>query len=166
MTDLIQPLTDIVVARSQVIEIIADIFVIGVIFAVCFSFGLVVRTKVGRFFQDGLEKHILNIAPGYRIIRETVMQLLGRKKSPFSSVALVKIYNSDALMTGFITDEHDNGWKTIFIPTGPNPTTGYIFHLPPDRIFPVNVKPEIALRSVVACGAGSQALIKAHTNTD
>ena len=91
------------------------------------------------------------------------MQLLGRKKSPFSSVALIKIYDSDVLMTGFITDEHDTDWKTVFIPTGPNPTTGYIFHLPSERVFPVDVKAETALRSVVACGTGSQALINAYT---
>ena len=65
-------------------------------------------------------------------------------------------------MTAFITDEHCNDWKTVFIPTGPNPTTGYIYHLPSERVFPINVKPEIALRSVIACGAGSRALLEAN----
>jgi uncharacterized membrane protein len=123
--------------------------------------GIVVRTRVGRFFQENLEDHLLNIAPGYRIIKETVMQLLGRKKSPFSSVALVKMYESDALMTAFITDEYLSGWKTVFIPTGPNPTTGYVVHLPSERVYPVNIRAEVALRSVIACGSGSQPLIEA-----
>ena len=162
MTGLIQPLTNMLITQSHLHEIIADIVIICIILSACFIVGLVVRTKVGCFLRDGLEKHILSIAPGYRIIKETVMQLLGQKKSPFSSVALVKIYNNDALMTAFITDEHVNGWKTVFIPTGPNPTTGYIYHLPLERVFPINIKPEIALRSVIACGAGSQALLKAH----
>jgi uncharacterized membrane protein len=160
ITDLIQPLTDMVVAQSRLHEIFGDVVVLGIIFTGCFLLGLVVRTKAGRFFQDHLEEHILNVAPGYRIIKETVMQLLGRKKSPFSSVALVKMYDSDALMTGFITDEHSSDWKTVFIPTGPNPTTGYIVHLPSDRVYPVNVRAEVALRSVIACGAGSQQLLQ------
>jgi len=165
ITDLIQPLTNLVVAQSQLNEFIADTVVIGIILAICFIVGMVVRTKVGRYFQNNLEDHILNIAPGYRIIKETVMQLLGRKKSPFSSVALVKIYGNDALMTAFITDEYGIDWKTVFIPTGPNPTTGYIVHLPADRVYPINVSAETALRSVIACGAGSRALIEAAGKT-
>ena len=161
ITDLIQPLTNMLIAQSQLNELVADIVVIGIILAACFLLGIVVRTKVGRFFQENLEDHILNIAPGYRIIKETVMQLLGRKKSPFSAVALVKMYESDAMMTAFITDEGPGGWKTVFVPTGPNPTTGYVVHLPSERVFPVNVRAEAALRSVIACGSGSQTLIEA-----
>jgi len=163
MTALVQPLTNMLITQSHLNEVIADIVIICIILLACFIVGLVVRTKVGRFLRDGLEKYILNIAPGYRIIKETVMQLLGQKKSPFSSVALVKIYDNEILMTAFVTDEHFNDWKTVFVPTGPNPTTGYIYHLPSERVYPINVKPEIAIRSVIACGAGSQALIKANT---
>ena len=78
MTDLIQPLTNMLITQSHLHEIIADTVVICIILSACFIVGLVVRTKVGRFLRDGLEKHILNIAPGYRIIKETVMQFLGQ----------------------------------------------------------------------------------------
>ena len=162
VTDLIQPLTDIVIAQIGAPEFIADWIVILLIVTLCFGLGVAVRTGVGRFIHHHLETRILSIAPGYRIIKETVMQLLGRKRSPFSSVALVRIYEREGLMTAFITDEHESGWKTAFIPTGPNPTTGYIVHLPDRDIFPIEVRVEDAIRSVISCGAGSAPLIDAH----
>ena len=99
VTDLIQPLTDVVVAWIGAPEFAADWIVILVIIALCFALGVVVKTSVGRFIHRNLETHILSVAPGYRIIKETVMQLLGRKRSPFSSVALVRLYEREGLMT-------------------------------------------------------------------
>ena len=162
VTDLIQPLTDVVVARVGAPEFAADLIVLILIVTMCFVLGVAVKTGVGRFIHQNLETRILVIAPGYRIIKETVMQLLGRKRSPFSSVALVRIYGREGLMTAFITDEHESGWKTAFIPTGPNPTTGYIVHLPGHDVFPIEVRVEDAIRSVISCGAGSASLIEAH----
>jgi uncharacterized membrane protein len=144
LTALIGPLSDQVIARAHLHELFAHGFVVFVILALCFIVGLIVRTKVGRFLQDNLEEHILSIAPGYRIIRETVMQLLGRKRNPF------------------ITDEHDGGWVTVFVPTGPNPTTGYILHLPLERVTPITVRVDTTIRSVIACGAGSTPLLTAY----
>ena len=162
VTDLIQPLTDVVVAWIGAPEFAADWIVILVIIALCFALGVVVKTSVGRFIHRNLETHILSVAPGYRIIKVTVMQLLGRKRSPFSSVALVRLYEREGLMTAFVTDEHESGWKTVFIPTGPNPTTGYIVHLRARDVFPIQVRVEDAIRSVISCGAGSAPLIDAH----
>jgi uncharacterized membrane protein len=156
---LIRPLTGMLAARAPLQGVLADLVVLSLILLVCFLVGLIVRTKMGRFLQQNLEKHILDVAPGYRIIRETVMQLLGRKKSPFSTVALVRLYNNEALMTAFVTDDHEGDWYSIFIPTGPNPTTGYIVHLPGERVFPIDVRVDTAIRSVIACGAGSGPLL-------
>ena len=156
---MIRPLTGILVARAPLQGALADLVILSLILLVCFLVGLIVRTKVGRYLQENLEEHILNVAPGYRIIRETVMQLIGRKKSPFSTVALVRLYNNEALMTAFVTDDHEGEWYSVFIPTGPNPTTGYIVHLPAERVFPIPVRVDTAIRSVIACGAGSGPLL-------
>ena len=158
-TGVIKPLTGILVARAPLQGMLADVVVLAIILLICFLVGLMVRTKVGRYLQENFEEHILSVAPGYRIIRETVMQLLGRKRSPFSTVAMVRLYNNEILMTGFVTEEHANGWCSVFLPTGPNPTTGYIAHLPAERVFPIDVRVDTAIRSVIACGAGSGPLM-------
>lgn len=161
ITDIIQPLTNIMAAKGQFQEIVADVLVIAIILAICFVVGVIVKTKAGQFVQDNLEKRILQMAPGYPTIKSVVMQFIGKKESPFSSVALVQVFGNETLMTGFITDTHENGRYTVFVPTGPNPTSGLIFHLQKKYVHPVKVSVEETMRSVFGCGAGSTNLLDA-----
>ena len=160
VTDLIQPLTDMVIRKAQWPEVAADLIVIAFILAACFVIGAIVRTKIGQFLHTNLENHILRIAPGYPMIRSIVSQFLGRQEQPFSKVALVQAFQNDTLMTAFITDRHADGSFSVFVPTGPNPTTGFIFHLQPQYVHPVRVSIEEAFRTILGCGAGSANLIR------
>ena len=162
VTDIIQPLTNLIMIKSNLREIVADLIVIALIIAGCFIIGVFVKTKVGKFFHESLENRILKIAPGYTMIKEIVMQFFGKKKTPFSSVALVQIFGTEALMTAFITDSHEDGSYTVFVPTGPNPTSGNIYHLKREYIHHVNVSVEEAMRSIISCGAGSTPLIESY----
>lgn len=164
VAEAIRPLTTLVVDHitlpEQYNEIIATLIVLSVIILGCFLVGLFVRTRLGQMFYSGLEKSVLSRAPGYRMIKETVNQFLGKKESPFSSVALVRIFENETKVTAFITDRHDDGTITVFVPTGPNPTSGFIYHLDSRFVHPVDVTVEDAMRSVISCGAGSDKLIK------
>ncbi|NQV33033.1 MAG: DUF502 domain-containing protein [Phycisphaeraceae bacterium] len=155
----IGPLTRKIMEQSTMQAIVADILVIGLIITACFVVGVLVRTRLGKWIYLTLENSFLKKAPGYSLIKETVFQFLGNKQSPFSSVALVKIYGNDTLVSAFITDTHENGMSTVFVPTGPNPTSGNIFHLDSKYVFPVDIPVEDAMRSIISCGAGSSRMI-------
>jgi uncharacterized membrane protein len=160
----IRPLTDLVEMHITLPAPIAKIMVIIIIIITCFFVGLFVRTKLGKMVYDSIEVSLLSRAPGYKVIKETVNQFLGKKKTPFASVALVRIFENHTLATAFITDEHEDGSFTVFVPTGPNPTSGQIFHLQAAYVHPVAVSVEEAMRSIISCGAGSDGLIKALRN--
>ncbi|MFV1951474.1 MAG: DUF502 domain-containing protein [Nitrospinota bacterium] len=162
VTDIIQPLTNLVMMKSQTQEILADMLVIAVILTACFIVGVFVRTRLGTFIYKILENRILKIAPGYSLVKETVIQFLGNKKSPFSSVALVQIFGNETLVSAFVTDTHANGSYSVFVPTGPNPTSGNIYHLKGKYVHPVDIPVEDAMRSIISCGAGSTRLINAY----
>ena len=159
---IIGPLTRMVTDRSDLHELLAMVVVICLIVVACFVIGLIVRTQVGRFFHEKLEDHILKIAPGYNLIKETVLQFLGNRPSPFGSVALVRIFGNDTLVTAFVTETHDNGWFSVFVPTGPNPTSGNIYHLEPQYVHKIDLPVEDVMRSIISCGAGSASVIKAY----
>jgi uncharacterized membrane protein len=162
----IAPLTKLVMDQSTLQGIVADILVIGLIITVCFMVGVLVRTRLGTWIYNTLENSFLKKTPGYTLIKETVFQFLGNKKSPFSSVAMVKLYGNDTLASAFITDTHENGMCTVFVPTGPNPTSGNIFHLDSKFVFPVDIPVEDAMRSIISCGAGSSELIRRMKKTE
>ena len=159
---VIQPLTDLILIKSNLREIVADLLAVAIIITVCFIVGVIVKTQIGKFIHTSLENSILKFAPGYSMIKETVMQFLGRKKTPVSSVALVQVFGNETMLTAFITDEHSDGSYTVFVPTGPNPTSGNIYHLESRFVHQVDVSVEDAMRSIISCGAGSAMLIGAH----
>ncbi|MCP4452005.1 MAG: DUF502 domain-containing protein [Planctomycetes bacterium] len=156
----IAPLTRLLMEQSTMQGMVADILVIGLIITACFVIGMLVRTRLGKWIYHTLENSFLKKAPGYSLIKETVFQFLGSKQSPFSSVALVKIYGNDTMVSAFVTDTHENGMCTVFVPTGPNPTSGNIFHLDSQFVFPVDIPVEDAMRTIISCGAGSSELIR------
>lgn len=160
----IQPLTDLVVNHIDLPDLynewIATLIVLSVIVMGCFLVGLFVRTRLGQMLYTALENSVLSKAPGYRMVKETVNQFLGKKESPFASVALVQIFENETKVTAFITDRHDDGTITVFVPTGPNPTSGFIYHIDQKYVHPVKVSVEDAMRSVISCGSGSSVLIK------
>jgi len=164
---LVQPLTNLLLAStplsedSNVQELLATVIVLVMLVAACFVIGVIVRTQVGRFIHGQLENRILAIAPGYNLIKETVLQFLGNRPSPFSSVALARIFGNETMVTAFVTERHENGWYSVFVPTGPNPTSGNIYHLKPEYVHHVDQPIEDVMRSIISCGAGSAPIIKA-----
>ena len=159
---VIQPITSLVVARSHFQTLAAVVIVLGIILSTCFLVGAVVKTKIGRFIHGHLDTRLSKLVPGYSTIKLTVTQFFDRKSAPFSSVALVRAFDDESLMTAFITDTHPDGSYTVFVPCGPNPTTGYILHMQKKYVHPVPVSVEVALRSVISCGAGSQPILAAY----
>jgi len=157
----IAPLTKIILEKSTFQVIVADVVAVGLLICVCFFVGALVRTRLGAWLYGIIESRLLKKAPGYSMIKETVSQFLDKdKQSPFSSVALARIFESDTLVSVFVTDRHEDGSFTVFMPTGPNPTSGNIYHLRGESVFPIDVSVEDAMRSIISCGAGSSTLIK------
>jgi len=159
----IEPLTRLLIKDSQLNEYAAAAIVVALIIAACFFVGVLVRTRLGGFLYRVMEHRVLRLAPGYSLIKDTVLQIFGnRRDSPFSSVALVRLFGNETAVTAFITDTHADGSYTVFVPTGPNPTSGLIYHLPGRYVQPVKVPVQDAMRTIISCGAGSAGLLQQH----
>ena len=118
-----------------------------------FIIGLVVRTRMVKFLNRAEDRYLQKI-PGYKLAKETVQQFFGKNRSFFKEVVLVDIYNSGVLMTGFITDDQGST-ITVFVPTGPNPTSGLIYHVPAERVTKTGSAVDLAMKTIISCGAGS-----------
>ena len=156
----IAPLTNALLERTALPEIVADFIVVLALVILCFVVGMILRTRIGKWIYVFLETKLLRKAPGYGIIKETVAQFIGKKKSPFSATALVHIFGNDTMVSAFITDEHSDGSFTVFVPTGPNPTSGNIYHLPAAQVRKIDAPADEMMRSIISCGAGSSELLK------
>ena len=67
------------------------------------------------------------------------------------------LYNNDVLLTGIVTDDDNEKYVTIFCPTAPNPTSGFIYHVPREHVYEIDETVEDTMRTVLAGGFGSNA---------
>ncbi len=160
LVTLVRPLSDVLTTTAYGQKTLADIIAVISLFALCFFLGLLVKTRLGSFAIRFIENNILSNVPGYGIIKDTVGQFLGGQQAQFSRVAVAKIFSDDVLSTVFITATHRDGSYTVFLPTAPNPTSGLVFHLPANKVIPVDITIDRAMRTIIACGAGSQAVLE------
>lgn len=142
-------------------DFVAFLMALALVICVCLLVGYFVTWRIGRYLYELIEQRLLSVAPGYNLIKETLQQFLGNRESPFASVALVRIFENDTMVTAFVTERHANGWCSVFVPTGPNPTSGAIYHVKPELVHHVNLPVEDVMRSIISCGAGSGPLIRA-----
>ncbi|MCP4123337.1 MAG: DUF502 domain-containing protein [Bacteroidetes bacterium] len=156
VVSLIQPITRFLTFGGRIDLFLANLLAIAIIILLCFGLGLFVKTTMGNYIYREIDEKILGKIPFYKGIRDTVKQFSNREKAPFSKVVMVNVFNSGTLMTGFITDEHDNDMVTVFVPTGPNPTNGFIFHVNLDQITEIDITVEEAMKAIISVGAGSK----------
>jgi uncharacterized membrane protein len=131
---------------------------VAVILAACFVIGAIVSTRFGNRAFNWLERNTVQRVPGYKPVKEIVGYLGKRDQNPFAKPVLVRV-GDDVHLTGFLADEGPAG-PTVFVPTGPNPTTGLILHVTPEQVLRVNLPGSEVLQTVIACGAGSQRLLR------
>ncbi|MEM9888156.1 MAG: DUF502 domain-containing protein [Bacteroidota bacterium] len=156
-TRVIEPIAAIF-SNASLAPLIAYLLAFAIVVAFCFVVGLFVRTRSGNAVVRYFNRYYLSKLPFYNTIQETVRQFFGKKGSSFSQVVLVDVF--DTLMTGFVTAEHENGIYTVFVPTAPNPTNGFIFHVKKEKLIFTDTKPEDAMRTVIGVGTGSGILFR------
>jgi uncharacterized membrane protein len=158
----LEPLVQLFETDTRVATIIVYAIYVVAILALFFLLGLFIRTQFGKMVKHFIEKNYFSKLPGYKTVREIVQQLFGGNRTFFSEVVLIDIFNTGVLMTGFITDyQENNDYLTVFVPTGPNPTSGNIYHLPKEKVTRTDISVDFAIKTIISCGAGSESIFKA-----
>ena len=164
VTDVISPLTNLFVKGFGLPGFAADLIGLAALVGLCFLVGNMVATRMGAWIWQHAEDSVIARLPGYRSVRDVIIQLLGdRDDSPLSrgEVARIWLYGRqvDVSVLGLVTSRHEDGRVSVFVPTGPNPTSGFIYHVSMEV---VTLCPEIGveqmLKAVIGCGAGTGAL--------
>ena len=115
--------------------------------------------RVGRAPRRRVEQALCERLPGYALIRSLTQRLAGQGDETAWKPALVEI--EEALVPGFIIEEHEDGHYTVFVPSVPTPFAGAVYILTPARVHPVDVPFTQAVRSISRWGAGSRDLMAA-----
>lgn len=161
---IIQPLSQWLVAQTAFTSYIADVVCVLILLCTFFLIGLFIKTSVGEWVHDQLDAWLTRLAPGYKTIREIVSQLLGGEgNTSLLKGEVCRAYlmgrAAGVSVTAIVTAKHANGDYTVYVPTAPIPTSGFVYHLSSECVDLLpHVRVEEAMRTVIACGSGSQVI--------
>ncbi len=133
-------------------------------FALFLGTGVLTRYLVGRKLIEYTE-YVFNNLPLVNKIYRSVQQIrdvvIGRQGAVFQDVCLVEYPRKGLLTVGFVTARErglvqiasEKELVAVFVPTTPNPTSGYLIYLPPNELTLLNVTVEEAMKLIVSGGA-------------
>ena len=138
---------------------------LGLILVVVLVFvvGLLTRNFIGRKIVK-LGENIVDRIPLVRVLYTGVKQLLEplflQKTNAFKSVALIEYPRRGVHVIGFVTGEskgevQNKTSKTmmnLFVPTTPNPTSGFYILIPEDEVVYLNMSVEDAFKLIISGG--------------
>lgn len=130
-------------------------------FIVC-AIGLFTTNIIGKRLIEGWE-NILRRVPLIRTIYTGVKELLqvifSKKHSSFQRVVLVEFPRKGLWSIAFVTSQPSYMKEktkkevlTVFIPTTPNPTTGFFIIVPEKEVVPLDISVEEGIKLVVSGG--------------
>lgn len=156
----IEPIANLLTAAFTIGDKYSSALALLMVVGLCFWVGLMARLKLGSMLWVSLENNTLKKVPGYSALKEIVHMFSKPNKQSFSKAVLVRPWGDDVWLTGFITDTADNGFVTVFSPCSPNPSTGFVFHVPSSKVIELNGHEGLAFKTVLSCGVGAAPLVK------
>jgi len=139
------------------------IMVLGLLFLT----GLVFRNFVGRHAY-GLMDKLMERTPGinkiYLFVRTVSESILAKKETMFRDVVLIEYPAPGSYSVAFVsatvppefptgTEEENEPHVFVFLPTTPNPTSGFLLLVPVAKTRKLNMTTSEAMRLIVSAGA-------------
>ncbi|MFZ5723585.1 MAG: DUF502 domain-containing protein [Pseudomonadota bacterium] len=162
-TGLIQPYTDQLTDVYAMPDYAGHLIVVTLIVLLCFIAGSFVSTRIGQWLWEQIDGFLGEKVPGYKAVKDIVGQLVGQGGGTRGEVCLVKVMGAqvDIRVTGMVTSRHADGTLTVFVPCGPNPTTGFIYHVAPELVeLRPDIKVDAMMKTVIGCGVGSAEVLR------
>jgi uncharacterized membrane protein len=149
-------------AADHLSEPVRVALALGILFLIVYGLGELAAHVVGRRILS-LGDWLLLRVPFVRVIYKTSRQVVSAfqrtDSSAFKSVVLVEFphpgLRSVAFVTSTFSSPDGSEWKTVFIPTTPNPTTGFLQVVPASRVVNTDFTIEEAFQMVMSLGVMS-----------
>ncbi|OGN62758.1 MAG: hypothetical protein A3F09_03705 [Chlamydiae bacterium RIFCSPHIGHO2_12_FULL_49_11] len=148
---------------AQTIKLLSEAIILICIFASIILLGMIGRWYVTNS-AISLGEKLLHKVPLvnkiYKTTKDIVTNLFGQGKNTFRQVVMVPFPRSGIYTLGLLSNEaprecssaENTAMFSVFIPTTPNPTTGYLVMYKKEDIQFLSMKVEDAIKYIVSCG--------------
>ena len=156
---------DLIPRALEGVPLLWDLLATGVVVVLVTLFGFLSNYVLGKFFWSLAERTIQRI-PGvgavYNAVRQIVATFGSQNRSMFSQVVLVQYPRAGCWTIGFLTNRAQAEpqlragagelW-TVFVPTTPNPTSGFLLMLPRAEVVELDMSVGDGMKMILSGGA-------------
>jgi uncharacterized membrane protein len=132
---------------------------VAIVLVLAYVAGIIASSILGRKAISFVERYLDRLpvfGQLYRGIRQIIGSFSEPRKTGFMQVVFVEYPRKGIHSIGFITnvlhDESEEKIYTVFIPTSPNPTSGFMEIVREEELIKTDISVEEALRVVVSAG--------------
>ena len=154
-----EPLKKIVDDAFPGFDLVASISGLLLVIFTLIIIGFLARNVAGRRvvkWIDNLFKRIPLISMVYTTTKQIIESFSGGRENSFSKVVFVEYPRKGVWTLGFVTKEtkNDNNQKfyNLFVPTTPNPTSGFFLIIPIDDVKETDINVEEGFQMIVSSG--------------
>jgi uncharacterized membrane protein len=124
-----------------------------------FASNIVGRTIIGRF--EALFARVPLFSRIYIAVKQIGDGVIGNRRNLFQRVVFFEYPRLGCWAMGFVTSEHEGELEArtgkriyhVFVPTTPNPTSGFLLFLPAEDLIELDMTVEDGLKLVISAGS-------------
>lgn len=147
----------------QVQTIVSKIIILVLLFFFTISLGAVARWLfVGYLLKwwDAVIHRIPFVSSIYKTCQDVIKTMFASKTKSFKQVVLVPFPSHESRSVGLVTGENLSGLPesetenivAVFVPTTPNPTSGFLMMFKSTDLVYLDMRVEEALKYIISCG--------------
>lgn len=141
---LVGQIAPIVLAVANVLSIYIDttdpagvalLFALSIVIVVlmCFLAGMIARWSIGQKLSRFMEKNLIILFPRYAIYREQLKGSIGGELNKPELIPVLVRFD-DVTRLAFEAERTEGSLVSIFLPGSPDPWTGNVIFMSPDRV--------------------------------
>lgn len=148
---------------AQLQTVVSQVVILAALFFFTVLLGFLGRLFFINYFI-GLGDKILHkipfISSVYKISQDVIKTIFTTENRSFKQVVLVPFPSADSLSVGLVTRDDFTSMKNppekklvaVFVPTTPNPTSGFLILYPQEQLTYLDMSVENAFKYVISCG--------------
>ena len=157
------------------VEIPLQLLSLLIVFLIITALGYFSRIFIGQLFLRSFER-ILTRLPLISQVYNTVKQLVDtfsqQKKAIFQEVVMIEYPRKGIYAIGFLTNQAKGEVQSltgenlvnVFVPTTPNPTSGFLLMLPHEDVIPMKMSIADGMKTIISGGAVTPTFEDSGTN--
>lgn len=150
-------------SASQLQTAVSQVLILVTLFLFTVALGFIARWFFFHYFirfWESLIQRIPLVSSIYNACKDVIKTIFASKSSAFKQVVMVRFPNADTLTIGLVTREDfsnpsldsDTNYLVVFVPTTPNPTSGFLTIVKKEDAVHLDMTIEEAFKYIISCG--------------